>query len=509
MNKLIKTSLLLISITFSFGQDLDYNNKAEAIKICTAIQGSNFSSVSNADNALDKILAVIGASKRFVLQECSNINNAVALTYSGVRYIMYDPKFMSSLSNSNQWANMFILAHEIGHHINGHTVDVLAQNNQNKPSLATKRQQEEESDEFAGFVLGRLGASLSQASLTINSLANNSDDSYSTHPSKSKRLAAVKKGWTESGGYVDTSELNIAKGKTIDSKYSNSRYANVEYRVLTRYYSDGVYEGYVSMVDDKPFGYGKIYGTNGDVYEGEMAGGKRNGYGVEKFIMGQVKEGFWVNNVFSGKGILTNNETKYIGNFGNGMLQGQGIMYGSTGNIYEGYFVDFNFEGKGKYTWAEGAVYEGDFINNKKTGKGKLIQKNGGIYEGDFIDDFSTGKGKYTYANGDIYEGDFVHSEFTGKGKQTYASGDIYEGDWLNSKMTGKGKYIWAVTNGGGYYEGYYIDGFMTGNGKYTYANGDIYEGDWLNDKMTGKGIKTYVDGRIEKGNWKDGVLIK
>ena len=100
-------------------------------------------------------------------------------------------------------------------------------------------------------------------------MANNSDDSYSTHPSKTKRLAAVKKGWNESGGYVDTSELNIAKGKTIDSKYSNSRYANVEYRVLTRYYSDGVYEGYVSLVDEKPFGYGKIYGTNGDVYEGE------------------------------------------------------------------------------------------------------------------------------------------------------------------------------------------------------------------------------------------------
>ena len=172
MNKLIKPILLLLSITFSYGQNLDYNNNAESIEICTAIQGNNFSSITKADNALDKILAVIGASKRFVLQECSNINNAVALTYNGVRYIMYDPKFMNSLSGSNQWNNMFILAHEVGHHINGHTVDVLASNNQNKPSLATQRQQELESDEFAGFVLGRLGASLSQASLAINSLSS-------------------------------------------------------------------------------------------------------------------------------------------------------------------------------------------------------------------------------------------------------------------------------------------------------------------------------------------------
>jgi hypothetical protein len=26
---------------------------------------------------------------------------------------------------------------------------------------------------------------------------------------------------------------------------------------------------------------------------------------------------------------------------------------------------------------------------------------------------------------------------------------------------------------------------------------------------MTGKGTKTYVDGRVEKGSWKDGVFLK
>jgi hypothetical protein len=462
MNKQITTKLFLfLSITFSFGQDFDYNNNAESIEICTAIQGSNFSSVSNADDTLDKILAVIGASKRFVLQECSNINNAIAITYNGVRYIMYDPKFMSSISSSNQWSNMFILAHEVGHHINGHTVDVLVSNDQNRVSLATQRQQELESDEFAGFVLGRLGASLSEASATINSLANNSDDSYSTHPSKSKRLAAVKKGWNESGGYVDTSELNIAKGKTIDSKYSNSRYANVEYRVLTRYYSDGVYEGYVSLVDEKPFGYGKIYGTNGDVYEGEMAGGKRNGYGVEKFINGQVKEGFWVNNNFSGYGVMTiPSAGKYIGNFSYGELQGVGKAIFNNGNVYEGNFSDGNFNGFGKYSWANGDVYEGNWVI--------------GVFNG---------KGKYTYTDVGVYQGDWVNKEMTGKGKFTYTNGDVYEGEWLN--------------------------GLFNGKGKYSYANGDVYEGDWVNNEMTGKGTKTYVDGRVEKGSWKDGVFLK
>lgn len=432
MNKLIATTLFIfLTITFSYGQDFDYNNNAKSIEICTAIQGSNFSSVSNADDTLDKILSVIGASKRFVIQECSNINNAIAITYNGVRYIMYDPKFMNSLSSSNQWSNMFILAHEVGHHVNGHTVDVLVSNGQNRVSLATQRQQELESDEFAGFVLGRLGASLTEASLTINSLANNSDDSYSTHPNKSKRLAAVKKGWNESGGYVDTSNSDISEGKTIDSKYSNLRFAGVEFQKLTRYYGDAVYEGYVYVKSGEPFGYGKIYGTNGDVYEGEMAGGKRNGYGVEKYINGNVKEGFWVNNNFSGYGVETFPSTgKFIGNFSYGVFQGKGKAIYNSGNVYEGDFAKGDFNGFGKYSWANGAFYEGDWVNGLFNGKGIYKYSDGGVHEGDWVNGIFNGKGKYTYANGDVYEGDWVNYKMTGKGTKTYVDGRVEKGSW-------------------------------------------------------------------------------
>lgn len=437
MNKLISTSLtLFFSITFSFGQNLDYNNKAESIEICTAIQGNNFSSITKADNALDKILAVIGASKRFVLQECSNINNAVALTYNGVRYIMYDPKFMTSLSNSNQWSNMFILAHEVGHHINGHTVDVLASNNQNRPSLATQRQQELESDEFAGFVLGRLGASLSQSLSVINSLPSNTDDSYSSHPSKSKRLAAINKGFNESGGYVDSSDLDISKGNTVDSKYSNSRYTDVVYQKLTNYYSDAVYEGYVSIHSGHPFGYGTIYWNDGDKYEGEIAGGRRNGYGKLTFINGAYKEGFFVNDEFSGKGVISwPSGAKDIGTFNKSKLEGKGKAIYSSGDIYEGDFVNNNREGKGKMTWISGDIYEGDFVNDERTGKGKYIWVDGGIYEGDFVNNFKTGKGKYTFISGDIYEGDFINNNMTGKGVKVYSDGKVEKGNWKDGVL--------------------------------------------------------------------------
>ncbi|MDA8571501.1 M48 family metalloprotease, partial [Schleiferiaceae bacterium] len=198
MNKISLVLAFTISLNVN-SQNLDYGNSSSAISICNALQGRSFASERVANSALDDILNVIGASKRFVLQECSNINNAVALTMNGVRYIMYDPDFMTSLSYGSNWGKKFILAHEVGHHINGHTVDVLATNSSNQISLETSRIQELEADEFAGFVLGRLGASLSEALSGVQSLSNE-DDTYSTHPKRSKRIAAVKKGFTASGG---------------------------------------------------------------------------------------------------------------------------------------------------------------------------------------------------------------------------------------------------------------------------------------------------------------------
>ena len=52
-----KTGQLAITTTYS--QNLDYHNKSESIKICTAIQGNNFGSNTDADAALDEILNVI------------------------------------------------------------------------------------------------------------------------------------------------------------------------------------------------------------------------------------------------------------------------------------------------------------------------------------------------------------------------------------------------------------------------------------------------------------------
>lgn len=415
-------------------QNLDYNNGYEAIRICTAIQGNSFASEKAADNALDKILSVIGASKRFVLQECSNINNAVALTYNGVRYIMYDPEFMSMLNYSDDWSNMFILAHEVGHHINGHSVDVIlgANGMGQETSLTTKRIQELEADEFAGFVLGRLGANLSQAQSAIKSISSTGDDSYSTHPNRTKRLAAVKKGFNNSGGSIDYSNLDIKKGKTVDSPYSNTRYGNVSYYVLNDYYSGAVYKGYVSNSTGDPFGYGTILISNGNKYEGEFSGGKKNGYGKFTWIKGDSYEGFWVDNQQNGEGVhIFADGEKRTGFFSKGKFVRGTISY-PNGNIEEGVFNGWKAINT-TLTKPNGEVIKLGFIDGSKgngyttyTGEGYTVKgffKNGELvpqYGGGYVGVNASYKGTQFYERTKVdkkkkeisWLGDFIPEEF-------------------------------------------------------------------------------------------------
>lgn len=216
MKKLFLISALII-FACSYGQS---NYSKDALRLCSVLQSNNFGTDSDAENALDKILNVIGASKRFVLQPCSNIDNAVATSYKGIRYILYDREFMNSINYGNNWGNIFVLAHEVGHHINGHSLDLVlyAADAIEPQSLAQSRQDELEADEFAGFILAKLGGSLSVAEQSIYSISSNRDDTYSTHPSRDKRLAAVRKGYSKASpsntnNYLSLFQKGIAEYK--------------------------------------------------------------------------------------------------------------------------------------------------------------------------------------------------------------------------------------------------------------------------------------------------------
>ena len=266
MKKIIFFFLFAVNLLFA----QDYGNDSEALKLCSVLQTNQFGTDVEAENALDKILNAIGASKRFVLQPCSNINNAVATSYKGIRYILYDRDFMNSVNYGNNWGNLFVLAHEVGHHINGHSLDLVlyAANAVGQQTLAQSRQDELEADEFAGFILAKLGGPLSAANEVISSFSSNRDDTYSTHPSTSKRLAAAKRGYTKFSG---VQKNNISNVNSTDNNFD------------VIYYSNGRWEGPVKISKKKvilpsgtlgtetsrtPYGKGVYVYNNGEIYEG-------------------------------------------------------------------------------------------------------------------------------------------------------------------------------------------------------------------------------------------------
>lgn len=135
---------------------------------------------------INKILSYSGIPSNFDIYK-ANIENAVATIIENQRYILYDERLLdyTDKSTKSRWSSISILAHEIGHHLSGHTLS----------SSSDQLKAELEADKFSGFVLYKMGASMEDASKAIDLLGTLSDTE--THPSKSKRIQEIKKGWNE------------------------------------------------------------------------------------------------------------------------------------------------------------------------------------------------------------------------------------------------------------------------------------------------------------------------
>jgi hypothetical protein len=133
---------------------------------------------------IGEIIDVVGLKPRFEVRT-ANIENAAAVIYNGKRYILYNERFLAAINNAvhTDWAGVSILAHEIGHHLNGHTLS----------SRGSNHADELEADEFSGFVLRKMGATMEEAQAAIKVLSD--ERSSATHPGRSYRLAAISKGW--------------------------------------------------------------------------------------------------------------------------------------------------------------------------------------------------------------------------------------------------------------------------------------------------------------------------
>jgi hypothetical protein len=140
---------------------------------------------SQAAGIIREITDAVGLQPRFELRATTIVPNAAAVAYNGKRYLLYNPKFLAAVNRAGHtdWGGISILAHEMGHHLNGHTMR----------SGGSQPQDELEADEFSGFVLRRLGASLAQAQAAMATAAD--DEGSATHPGRMPRLAAISQGW--------------------------------------------------------------------------------------------------------------------------------------------------------------------------------------------------------------------------------------------------------------------------------------------------------------------------
>jgi hypothetical protein len=109
--------------------------------------------------------------------------------------------------------------------------------------------------------------------------------------------------------------------------------------------------------------------------------------------------------------------------------------------------------------------------------------------------------GSYTWPSGDKYDGYFVNGTRTGYGTYTWANGNQYVGNFKDSRINGRGTYS---GKNGDKYIGEFKDAKRHGNGTYIWNGGDIFVGEFREDEMY-SGVYTFSDGRVIKGNWKDG----
>lgn len=171
--------------------------KGEAVAIDLRPMFS-FESDEEAQTVLNDILNTVGLRANFVIQ-ASNVPNAAAVIDGQERYILYNRKFIRSVKKNTKtnWSAISILAHEIGHHLNGHTLS----------GRGSWHKMELEADEFSGFVLRRMGATLEEAQVAMNLLG--SPTGSQTHPARSIRLKSIEEGWRRADDLESTVSIQI------------------------------------------------------------------------------------------------------------------------------------------------------------------------------------------------------------------------------------------------------------------------------------------------------------
>lgn len=175
-------------------------------------------SVNYAVRLVAEIVEAAGMQANFQVAE-ADVPNAMAVVHQGRRYILYNPGFIEqlNLATGTRWAAVSVLAHEIGHHLYPTAPGRL---------LAT----ELESDQFSGYVLKIMGATLQEAQAAMKVLGT--PEATETHPAARDRLSSIALGWSRAGRTMQASrnETAVAERKPAPRVQPRENYPTVSRR---------------------------------------------------------------------------------------------------------------------------------------------------------------------------------------------------------------------------------------------------------------------------------------
>jgi hypothetical protein len=350
---------LFIAICVDFGYNY-YGSKINEKVFCNQF---SFRSKEIAEKAVDEIIRRSGLKQNFYVIECPNTDNCFAAIQGQNRLIVYDGSFMKKANDlsKSDWGALSILAHEIGHHLQGHTIIEGGSD----PS------KELEADEFSGFVMYQMGASLKEAQAAINQLTSDYDDG--THPARPKRLAAIKKGYENAQElYPNIKKNNNSTTQPLDKQVNVGKVNESADNGKETIKKPTTKVESLSNVENLTINLNKF---------GCIDGNCVNGFG--KMINPKTEEryeGEWKNSKRDGKGVefYANGEKKYVGSFKNGRYEGNGSFFHKNGDKYVGKYKNgLMNDDKGYFIYNNNIRLVLRIENNIKHGKATRIYPDG------------------------------------------------------------------------------------------------------------------------------------
>lgn len=247
---------------------------------------------------------------------------------------------------------------------------------------------------------------------------------------------------------------------------------------------------------------------DGSEYEGELAKGKPNGYGVRKYANGDRFEGQHKNGFSHGYGTYVYKSSEdfesYSGLWESGKREGFGTLVLSDSSRMEGYWNSDQLL-YGEYQGSNGMVMAGKWKESILT-EGMMKTELNEEFTGAFNHDGTFDHGSFLATNGDRYTGRFNANSYQGKGVLERVDGSIYVGSFSQGEFFGVGVLVEAQ---GTTYSGKFEKGTPHGFGVQQDSSGVTYSGMWYEGEKNGMGTLDFGDGTSFTGEFRAGLALQ